>query len=39
MAVDGLGLQPSIQQVIEVSQELFMIHRLNGHIHPYHKLL
>ena len=26
MAVDGLGLQPSIQQVIEVSQELFMAH-------------
>ncbi len=39
MAVDGLGLQPSIQQVIKVSQQLFMGHLLDGDIHPDHELL
>ncbi len=39
MAVDRFGLQPPIQQVIEVSQQLFMVDCLNGHIHPDHKLL
>ena len=39
MAVDRLGLQPPIQQVIEVSQELFMGHCLDGDIHPDHELL
>ncbi len=39
MAVDGFGLQPFIQQVIEVSQELFMVYFLDGDIHPEHKLL
>jgi hypothetical protein len=39
MAVDGLGLQPPIQQVIQVSQQLFMVYFLNGYVHPDHKLL
>ena len=39
MTVDGLGLKPPIQQVIEVSQELLMGHRFDGDIHPDHELL
>ena len=39
MAVDGLGLQPPVQQVIQVSQELFMADCLDGDIHPDHELL
>jgi len=39
VTVDGFGLQPSIQEVIEVSQQLFMGHRLDGYIHPDHELL
>ena len=39
VTVDRLGLQPSVQQVIQVGQQFFMGHLFDGNIHPDYELL
>ncbi len=39
MAIDGLGLEPFTQELIRILRNLAVIHRLNRHIHPHHKVL
>ena len=39
VAIDRLGLESLAQEVVRVLGQLVIIHRLNGHIHPQHKVL
>ena len=37
--VDGAGLEPLVQEVIDIGQDFDRRHLLQGHIQPHHKVL